>query len=85
MSNSTIDSVNGSTPETAATPTKAKGALGAKKAKAAKKARWAKKPAGKLKAERTNKKGEVVTMKRAKGSTLPEIMEATGWQPHSVR
>jgi hypothetical protein len=24
-------------------------------------------------------------MKRAKGATLAEIMEATGWQPHTVR
>ena len=24
-------------------------------------------------------------MKRAKGATLPEIMKATGWQPHTVR
>ena len=24
-------------------------------------------------------------MKRAKAATLPEIMKATGWQPHTVR
>jgi hypothetical protein len=24
-------------------------------------------------------------MKRAKGATLPEIMKATGWQPHTVQ
>lgn len=24
-------------------------------------------------------------LQRAKGATLPEITEATGWQPHSVR
>ena len=24
-------------------------------------------------------------MKRAKGATLAEIMETTGWQPHTVR
>lgn len=24
-------------------------------------------------------------LKRAKGATLPEIMEATGWQKHTVR
>jgi Protein of unknown function (DUF3489) len=23
-------------------------------------------------------------MKRAKGATLPEIIKATGWQPHTV-
>jgi hypothetical protein len=35
---------------------------------------------------RTNKKAEVIAlMKRAKGVTLPEIMEATGWQKHTVR
>lgn len=35
---------------------------------------------------RSNKKAEVVAMlKRAKGVTLPEIMEHTGWQKHTVR
>jgi hypothetical protein len=35
---------------------------------------------------RTNKKAEIVEMmRRAKGATLPEIMEATGWQMHTVR
>jgi hypothetical protein len=35
---------------------------------------------------RSNKKAEVLTMiKRAKGATLAEIMEATGWQAHTVR
>jgi hypothetical protein len=34
----------------------------------------------------TNKKAEVVAMmKRAKGATLAEIMEATGWKKHTVR
>jgi len=33
-----------------------------------------------------NKKTEVIAlMKRAKGATLAEIMEATGWQAHTVR
>jgi hypothetical protein len=33
-----------------------------------------------------NKKAEVIAlMKRAKGAPLPEIMEATGWQKHTVR
>lgn len=37
-------------------------------------------------AERTNKKAEVIAlMKRAKGVTLAEIVEATGWQRHTVR
>ena len=36
--------------------------------------------------ERSNKKAEVVAMmKRANGATLTEIMEATGWQAHTVR
>jgi hypothetical protein len=34
----------------------------------------------------TNKKAEVIAMmKRAKGATLAEIIEATGWQKHTVR
>ena len=44
------------------------------------------KAASKPKADRTNKKAEVIAMmKRAKGATLAEIMKATGWQPHTVR
>ena len=36
--------------------------------------------------ERSNKKAEVIgLMKRAKGVTLAEITEATGWQKHTVR
>jgi Protein of unknown function (DUF3489) len=35
---------------------------------------------------RTNKKAEVIAlMKRAKGATLAEIVDATGWQMHTVR
>ena len=35
---------------------------------------------------RSNKKAEVIAMmKRAKGATLAEITEATGWQNHTVR
>jgi hypothetical protein len=35
---------------------------------------------------RSNKKAEVIAMmKRAKGATLAEIVEATGWQKHPVR
>jgi hypothetical protein len=38
------------------------------------------------KAERTNKKAEVIAMmKRARGVTLVEIVETTGWQKHTVR
>ena len=38
------------------------------------------------KEERTNKKAEVIAMmKRAKGATLSQIIEVTGWQKHTVR
>jgi hypothetical protein len=58
----------------------------AKKAKGAKKAASAKKAARKPNADRTNKKVEVIAMmQRAKGATLDEIIEATGWQRHTVR
>jgi Protein of unknown function (DUF3489) len=58
----------------------------ANKAKTAKKARQPKKAAGKPKADRTNKKAEVIAMiQRTKGATLDEIMKATGWQRHTVR
>jgi hypothetical protein len=50
------------------------------------------KAAGRTRAEkgatesRSNKKAEVIAMmKRAKGVTLAEIVEATGWQKHTVR
>jgi hypothetical protein len=85
MSENGIDSDNSSkpVPETA----KPKGARKAgKKAKSAKKGGRDKKAASKPKADRTNKKAEVILlMKRAKGATLPEIMKATGWQAHTVR
>jgi len=59
-------------------------------AKSAKKLRPAKKLAAAKKAgdrgERRNKKAEVIAMmKRAKGVTLDQIREATGWQAHTVR
>jgi hypothetical protein len=57
-----------------------------KKAKPAKKAARAKNPASKPKADRANKKADVIAlMKRAKGATLAEIMAATKWQAHTVR
>jgi hypothetical protein len=80
--NSTTQSENGSAPEVP--QPKAKRAP-AKKATAAKKSRT-KKPASKPKAERANKKAEVIAMmKRARGATLAEIMAATKWQAHTVR
>ena len=37
-------------------------------------------------AERSNKKAAVIAMmKRAKGATLTEVMQATSWQAHTVR
>jgi Protein of unknown function (DUF3489) len=58
--------------------------------KPAKQARSAKKgsgkPTGDQASERSNKKAEVIAMmKRAKGATLAEIMQATRWQKHTVR
>ena len=56
-----------------------------KQAKPTKKAAAPAKKASKT-GERSNKKAEVITMmERAKGATLAEIMEATGWQKHTVR
>jgi hypothetical protein len=83
MSENAIDSENVSKP--APDTAKPKGARKpAKKPKPAKKAGRAKKPAEKPKAERQNKKADVIAMmKRAKGATLGEIMKATGWQPHT--
>jgi hypothetical protein len=82
MSENAIDSVNATPKQAAAKPKRKPG----KKAKPPKKARAAKKPTAKPKADRTNKKAEVIAMmKRAKGATLGEIMKATGWQPHTVR
>ena len=57
----------------------------AQKAAKAKKAPARAKSAPKA-SDRTNKKAEVIAMmKRAKGVTLGEIMETTGWQKHTVR
>jgi hypothetical protein len=85
MSENSIESENISKP--APDSAKPKGTRkSGKKAKTAKKASQAKKPAAKPKTDRANKKAEVIAMmRRAKGATLPEIMKATGWQPHTVR
>jgi Protein of unknown function (DUF3489) len=56
------------------------------KIKPAKRAGQSKKATGKPKADRANKKAEVIAlMKRAKGGTLAEIMAVTKWQAHTVR
>jgi hypothetical protein len=72
-----------------AKPSSKKGASPKKSAPKAKKTAKASKPAKKAPkpaAERTNKKAEVIAMmKRAKGVTLAEIIDATGWQRHTVR
>jgi hypothetical protein len=69
--------------------TKTKAKKTSKRGKVAKKAT----PANKNRAKKdtgtpqsSNKKAEVITlMKRAKGATLSEIVESTGWQKHTVR
>ena len=84
MSENGIDSANSKPAADAAKPKGARKLT--KKAKRAKNWGRAKKPASKPRADRTNKKAQVIAMmKRAKGATLPEIMKATGWQPHTVR
>lgn len=74
--------------EPAASPSKP-GRKAGKKAASAKKAARTRgaKPGKKGDAvERSNKKAEVIAlMKRAKGVTLAEIIDATGWQKHTVR
>ena len=73
-----------SEPEAPKATKPAKAARPAKKSKPAKKAAPAKR--GGDKGERSNKKADVIAMmKRAKGVTLAEILEATGWQKHTVR
>ena len=68
-------------------PKAKRGAKGAKaKAGAPKKEGKAARPRKDATEPRSNKKVEVIAMmKRVKGATLAEIMETTGWQPHTVR
>ena len=87
MSNVTIETPAEQPRETESKPKKQpKRPKPAKKAKASKKAKAAAKKGATPAAERSNKKAEVIAMmKRAKGATLAEIVEATGWQKHTVR
>ena len=90
MENITIETTRpAADSQPSATKTKAKKAANgkaAKRATPAKKAPRAKNIARKPAAERANKKAEVIAMmKRAKGATLAEIVNATGWQKHTVR
>jgi hypothetical protein len=72
---------NSKTPEAAPKRTR-KASKKAKAVKAASRGKKARKP----KADRANKKAEVIAMmKRAKGATLAEIMAATRWKAHTVR
>ena len=67
-------------------PKAKKSAKGAKAKAGAPKKASAARPRKDAAEARSNKKAEVITMmKRAKGATQAEIMEATGWQPHTVR
>src|SRR5450432_570646 len=85
MNTNTIDTEKSAPSEAEATHAKAK-RTAVKKAKPAQKTARVTKPASKPKADRANKKAEVITlMKRAKGATLAEIMVATKWQAHTVR
>src|SRR5579871_1482880 len=81
---STIESENSASTKPAASQAKG-GRKPAKKAKVQKKPGRTKRTAG-AKADRPNKKADVIAlMKRTKGATLAEIVEATGWQKHTVR
>ena len=83
MSTETIGPENSRKPLAETEKPKAKSA---KRTRSRTKIAGAKKPAGKAKAERANKKAQVIAMmQRAKGVTLPEIMKETGWQAHTVR
>ena len=83
--------VDGQPSDAPAKPEKpAESAKATKKAKTAKKAKVTRRTSAGRKdvaqGERSNKKAEVIAMmKRAKGVTLAQIKEATGWQAHTVR
>jgi len=75
---------NGSASEKEAVPKTTGKKKAPRKRRAAKRAPTGKKAA--KDSERSNKKAAVIAMmKRAKSATLPEIMQATSWQAHTVR
>ena len=75
---------NGSVSDEKAVPNETKQKKAARKRRVEKPASTGKKVARDT--ERSNKKAAVIAMmKRAKGATLAEIMQATSWQAHTVR
>ena len=66
-----------------AAPVKAKSAKKTTPKKRLRKAKPVRPTAGSRKGSKTSKVLEL--LKRSQGATLPELMKATGWQPHSVR
>ena len=86
MSTNAIETATASAAKSERRPPKAKGGRNSEKStKLAKGARQSKAEA-KPKPRRANKKAEVIDlMRRPGGATLAEIMDATGWQKHTVR
>ncbi len=79
-----------STPARPASPQKAhvaaqKSTLGKGRKGSSKKASGAHKPKPAVKGESTKKDAILALLLRKQGATLKELMEETGWQPHSVR
>ena len=85
MSTNVIDPATATAAKSEHRRTKSKGGRKSAKSAKQKQSRQSKADA-KPKARRANKKAEVIDlMRRPSGATLAEIMEATGWQKHTVR